>query len=150
MTVNPNTILVLLNGGSLAIDNLIHGPRAIVEAFNPAVTGPLALAQHLFGFENRWGKLPVTMYPHSYITEQDMTNYDMSKSPGRTYKYYQGKPLFKFGFGLSYTDFDMNCKKEKGDVVCKLSNVGERSGDEVVQVRAKEERSVLMTIYTGF
>ena len=55
------------------------------------------------------GKLPITMYPHEYIQQQPLTNYDMSVAPGRTYKYYQGKPLFSFGMGLSLTQFSLDC-----------------------------------------
>jgi len=53
--------MVLTNGGALAIDNLMTQPSAIVEAFNPGVRGALPLARALFGRENRWGKLPITM-----------------------------------------------------------------------------------------
>ena len=84
-------ILVLVNGGALAIDNLISGPAAIIEAYNPSIVGATAIAQSIFGQANRWGKLVTTMYPHSFINENPMTNYDMSLAPGRTYKYYTGK-----------------------------------------------------------
>jgi len=152
------TILVLSNGGALAIDHLLGydsnctsegcgslaiefpPPGAVVEAFNPAFEA-MALASSLFGDENRWGKLPMTMYPHSFAAENPMTNYDMSKSPGRTYKYYTGKPLFGFGHGLSYTDFEMSCVPTTGaslaipgNVTCSVTNVGARRGDEVVMM----------------
>jgi len=82
-----------------------------VEAFNPAQQTP-ALAQLLFGKENRWRKIPVTMYPHSFIAEQSMTNYDISAGVGRTYKYYNGEAaLFEYGTGLSYTTFSLTCAK---------------------------------------
>ena len=55
------------------------------------------------------GKLPITMYPHEYIKQQPLTNYDMSVAPGRTYRYYQNKPLFAFGMGLSLTQFSLKC-----------------------------------------
>merc|ERR1712151_151396 len=108
---------------------------AIVEAFNPSVLGGKAVGASLFGLENRWGKLPITMYPHDYIKQQSMTNYDMSVSPGRTYKYYQGTPLFPFGFGLSLTNFKLSsCSKSGSGVRCTLTNTGSRTGDEVVQL----------------
>ena len=61
-------------------------------AADPGMEGAKALAQSLFGVSNRWGKMPVTVYPHDYIKEQPMTNYDMAPAsaggvgPGRTYK----------------------------------------------------------------
>jgi len=147
LALNKTTVLVLTNGGALAIDELTERSHsgspadapepgyAIVEAFNPAVLGGKAIGASLFGIENRWGKLPVTMYPHDYVDQQPMTNYDMSVSPGRTYKYYQGTPLFPFGFGLSLTTFKLSsCSKSSSGVRCALTNTGNRNGDEVVQL----------------
>jgi beta-glucosidase-like glycosyl hydrolase len=151
LALNKTTVLVLTNGGALAIDELMERPAtntppgapkpgyAIVEAFNPAVVGGQAIGASLFGLENRWGKLPVTMYPHDFIKQQSMTNYDMSLAPGRTYKYYQGDPLFSFGFGLSLTTFKLgDCSKygtsTNNGVSCTLTNTGSITGDEVVQL----------------
>lgn len=142
------TVLVLVSGGPMAIDGILayQGKKegsagfAIIQAFFPSHKGAQALGQTLFGNENRWGKLPITMYPHHYISEQAMTNYDMSFPPGRTYKYYQGKPLFPFGFGLSLTSFDFSCSKagEENPTLeytfqCELHNTGNLDGEEVVQ-----------------
>mmetsp|Transcript_19145 Transcript_19145/g.48555 ORF Transcript_19145/g.48555 Transcript_19145/m.48555 type:complete len:862 (+) Transcript_19145:48-2633(+) len=135
------TVLVLTNGGALAIDNLVSRPEdasyALVEAFNPSVAGPRALAATLLGMENRWGRLPYTMYPHSYVQEQAMTNFDMAKAPGRTYRYYTGTPLFEFGAGLSYTRFSLSCARkgqgyQRFRVECHAQNTGAVDGDLVV------------------
>mmetsp|Transcript_71243 Transcript_71243/g.170150 ORF Transcript_71243/g.170150 Transcript_71243/m.170150 type:complete len:761 (-) Transcript_71243:129-2411(-) len=143
LALKKPTILVLVSGGPMAIDSLMSrsagSPYAIVQAFFPSHKGAEALAASFFGKENRWGKLPVTMYPHKYISEQPMTNYDMSKAPGRTYKYYQGQALFSFGYGLSLTTFKLQCAQKKAPtgklaVECKLSNTGKVCGDEVIQV----------------
>jgi hypothetical protein len=109
LALGKPVVMVLTNGGALAIDNLIAQPDAIVEAFNPGVGGAVPLAHSLFGAQNRWGKMPITMwamlgaaltccvswrtcrYPHSYIAEQAMTNFNMSQAPGRTYRYYTGE-----------------------------------------------------------
>lgn len=97
------------------------------------------------------------MYPHGYINEQPMSNFDMSKAPGRTYKYYNGQPLFSFGFGLSLTKFEHNCTMKKKklhssaavtqlptlpattnySIVCAVKNLGALGGDEVLQVYHK-------------
>jgi beta-glucosidase len=97
-------------------------------------------------------QLPVTMYPHSYINEQPLTNYDMSLSPGRTYRYYENEPLYPFGHGLSYTDFELDCKKGEGMVDCEIANTGDVDGDEVVFVyhsvgnEIRKEKQVLHPI----
>ena len=80
LSIGKPVILVLLNGGALAIDKLLFhspGPAAIVEGYNLNTVGSKALAAALFGEENRWGRLVTTMYPHSYVHEQPMDNYDM-------------------------------------------------------------------------
>ncbi len=87
--LNKPTILVLSNGGPVAIDEEMSGAHAIVEVFNPGFGAPM-LAETLFGMHNRFGKLPYTIYPKNYINEVDFNNYDMSKAPGRTYRYYTG------------------------------------------------------------
>eukprot|EP00730_Choanoeca_flexa_P014522 TRINITY_DN6379_c1_g1_i2.p1 TRINITY_DN6379_c1_g1~~TRINITY_DN6379_c1_g1_i2.p1 ORF type:complete len:804 (+),score=166.70 TRINITY_DN6379_c1_g1_i2:121-2412(+) len=129
-------VLILSNGGALAIDEFVEGPAAIVEVFNPGIPGAKALAEALFGKANRFGKLPYTMYPHDYIQQQPMTNYDMSRAPGRTYRYYTGQPLYPFGHGLSYTTFELSCASASGTYnhTCTVRNTGNRDGDEVVMV----------------
>lgn len=104
MKLGKPTTIVLINGGQIGIDKLM-GANAIIEAFYPAMRGPEAIARSIFGLENKWGKLPYTMYPAKYVHKVDMYSFDMSKAPGRTYRYYTGKPLFPFGYGLSYTKF---------------------------------------------
>lgn len=144
-------VLIMAGIGTLAVDELVDGSSAIIEAFALGHTA-VALAETLFGEHNRWGKLPVTIYPHAYIKEQPMTNYDMAKPPGRTYKYYTGKPLWGFGMGLSYTSFRLSCSPTNNvststserlppvasllpfSVSCDVKNTGKVAGDEVVMV----------------
>ena len=81
-----------------------------------------------------------TIYPESYASQVKLDDYDMSKPPGRTYRYYTGKPLFEYGQGLSYTTFSMQCKCSGGcsatpmNFSCTVSNTGDVAGDEVVMV----------------
>lgn len=149
LSTGTPTLLVLSNGGALAIDELVDGCAAIVESFNVGF-GADALASLLFGRENRWGRLPVTMYPHEYTTQQNLSNYDMSAWPGRTYKYYSsGTPLYEFGRGLSLTTFTIQCKQQQKqkqtnvtvvaavaattglEFTCTITNTGAMDGDEV-------------------
>jgi len=158
--VGKPTVLILVNGGILSIDNLINSSKAIVEAFNPSVPGGKALAESLFGIQNRWGKLPVTIYPANYISEVDLFNFDMSKPPGRTYRYYTGKPLWPFGYGLSLTTFGLTCTavQSPNQFSCNVMNTGSMKGDEVVMVfhsvgsdiRSKVDHPVPIKQLVGF
>ena len=106
----------------------------IRQAFYPSLRGAEALATLLLGRANRWGKLPVTMYPANYVNQVSMYSFDMSLAPGRTYRYYTGPVLFPFGFGLSYTTFSHHCTAQTpDDFACTVSNTGARDGDEIVR-----------------
>ena len=133
------TVLVMVNGGSLAIDKLIEPSRAIIETFNPALTGARAVARSIFGLENRWGKLPVTIYPLDFQNQISIQDMSMTLGPGRTYRYYKGTPLFPFGHGLSLTKFSHSCirmgsSSSSFSFRCSVSNQGPLNGDEVIMV----------------
>jgi len=142
LALGKPTVLVLINGGILAIDELVAPAPAIIESFYPSMRGAEALYRAIYGMDNRWGKLPVTMYAAAFEDEQSMYDFDMTTTPGRTYRYYTGKPLFPFGWGLSYTTFAYACNHnatendESGDVMlyCLLTNTGNFAGDDVLQV----------------
>ena len=119
--------------------------RAILEAFSPGVHGAQAIAETLFGVNNPGGKLPVTIYPAAYVDQIDFLSMDMSAAPGRSYRYYTGTPLFPFGWGLSYTTFELAwapqpppsaqllaASTEPLEYKVTVTNSGERAGDEVV------------------
>ena len=101
-----NVILVLLNGGALSIPALYQNPNVvgIVEAFYPGASGAAAIADVLFGAYSPSGKMPITVY-ETVKHLPPFTDYHMNARPGRTYRYFRKKPLFPFGFGLSYADF---------------------------------------------
>uniref|UniRef100_A0A0G4GTQ1 Fibronectin type III-like domain-containing protein n=1 Tax=Chromera velia CCMP2878 TaxID=1169474 RepID=A0A0G4GTQ1_9ALVE len=114
-------VLVTVHGGIVALDGIgasadgQGAAAAVVAAFNPGGTrATSALGDLLFGLENRWGKLPVTWYPRKWVAAQDMSNYDMAKYPGRSYKYFnfEEAPVYSFGFGLSLTKFELSCQVE--------------------------------------
>eukprot|EP00958_Prasinococcus_capsulatus_P009826 scaffold952_cov409-Prasinococcus_capsulatus_cf.AAC.44 len=110
------TALVLIHGGMLAIERLLEHPcadyLAIISAGYPGPEGADAIAAALFGLYSPGGKLSNTWYPSKYISEVSMTSMSFTEFPGRTYKYYQGVPTFTFGYGLSYTSFDMKLCSE--------------------------------------
>ncbi|WP_372775422.1 glycoside hydrolase family 3 C-terminal domain-containing protein [Mangrovibacterium sp.] len=132
-------VLVLLNGSALAVNWEQENLPAIVEAWYPGELGGTAIANVLFGEYNPSGRLPVTFYK-SHKDLAPFVNYSMK---GRTYRYFQGEPLYAFGHGLSYTDFayeNMRLSAEKIQaadsllVTIDLKNSGELAGDEVVQL----------------
>jgi len=102
------TAMVLINGGIVAIDKLKPVVPAIIETFYPGYWGGVAIADVIFGDYNPGGKLPVTYYASDFVTQSDFLDMSMTDSPGRTYRYYTGKPLWPFGWGLSYTTFSLN------------------------------------------
>ncbi len=136
-------ILVLLNGSALAVNWANENLDAIITAGYPGQEGGAAVADVLFGDYNPAGRLPVTYY-ESVDQLPAFDNYDMD---GRTYRYFTGKPLYPFGYGLSYTRFeysDLQTPKtaKVGDMVkvsVKVTNVGQKDGEEVVQLYLKDE-----------
>ncbi len=141
---NSKVILVLINGGPVSLPTLFShkGVVGIIEAFYPGAQGGTAVADVLFGTYNPGGRMPMTVYS-SISNVPSAVNYNMSYPPGRTYRYFTGKPLIPFGFGLSYTDFEYKTLTLSADSIkpCKainvstsVQNVGGIGGDEVIQV----------------
>lgn len=100
--INPNTVVVLVAGSSLAINWMDEHIPAIVNAWYPGEAGGTAVAEVLFGDYNPGGKLPLTYY-RSLDELPAFDDYDIRK--GRTYQFFEGNPLYAFGHGLSYTTF---------------------------------------------
>lgn len=137
---NPKTVLVLLNGGPLTIKWASENVPAILDAFYAGEETGNAIADVLFGNYNPGGRLPYTVYD-SLDQLPPMTEYDVTK--GFTYMYFDGKPLYPFGHGLSYTTFkygnvSVSPKRIPGNgqvtVRVEVQNVGKHAGDEVVQL----------------
>ena len=132
-------ILVNCSGSAMAMPWEVRHLPAILQAWYPGEQGGRAVAEVLFGDVNPGGRLPVTFYA-STADLPDFTDYSMSK---RTYRYFDGKPAFSFGHGLSYTRFKFaDGKLDKREIPADgevkvsftLKNTGDREGDEVAQV----------------
>ena len=100
----PNTVLVMINGGMMSISWAKEHVPAILEAYYPGQLGGDAIVNTLLGHNNPGGKTPVTWYPES-ITSRDIHDMDLNSGEGLTHLYYTGEVLWPFGFGLSYTTF---------------------------------------------
>ena len=136
--IGKPTVLVLLNGSAVAFNPDAENKPAILEAWYPGQSGGAAIADVIFGDYNPAGRLPVTFYKDiSQIPAFE--EYDMK---GKTYRYFSGKPLYEFGYGLSYTTFEYSVKNIPDEIITgediKLSvnvkNTGSMDGDEVVQL----------------
>jgi len=132
-------VLVLLNGSALSIDWAKQHVQGILEAWYPGEAGGEAIGETLSGQNDPGGKLPITFYT-SVKDLPPFTDYSMK---GRTYRYYTGKPLFPFGYGLSYTTFEYshvrlstsNLKAgEPLTVEAEVKNTGHVAGDAVTEV----------------
>jgi beta-glucosidase len=141
--VGKPVVLVLLNGSAIAVNWEEDNVPAIVEAWYPGEAGGQAIADVLFGDYNPAGRLPVTFYK-SVDQLPAFDNYDMA---GHTYRYFNGDPLYTFGYGLSYTKFEYTGLHvpssvragEPVEVAVTVKNTGDRAGEEVVQCYVTDE-----------
>ena len=134
--IKDKPLIVVITGGSaMAIPEIEKMADAILFTWYPGEQGGNALADIIFGDVNPSGRLPVTFYK----SVNDLPVFENYNMEGRTYRYFEGEPLFPFGFGLSYTDFEysdlkINQSDGKISLQMKIKNIGYYYGDEVVQV----------------
>jgi beta-glucosidase len=140
---NPHTVVVLIASFPFAIQWTNDNVPAILHMTHNSQEAGNALADALFGDYNPGGRLVVT-WPQSLDQLPPMMDYDIRH--GRTYMYFKGKPLYPFGYGLSYTSFEYSKLKtsaeqmpSKGEIEISFNvrNTGNRAGDEVVQLYVK-------------
>ena len=132
-------VMVNCSGSAIALPWEAENLPAILQAWYPGEEGGRAVGEVLFGDVNPSGHLPITFYA-STADLPSFTDYSMSN---RTYRYFNGQPLYAFGHGLSYTTFDFrNGKLESKNIAANgtakvtftLKNTGKLDGDEVAQV----------------
>jgi beta-glucosidase len=138
-TAGKPLIVVLTNGSALGVNWAKDHANAILDAFYPGEEGGTAVAQTLSGKNNPGGRLPVTFYKDV----SQLPPFEDYAMKGRTYRYFEGKPLYPFGYGLSYTTFSYNgLTGADNEVVAgspvtfevTVTNTGQRPGDEVAQL----------------
>ena len=150
--VGTPVVLVLVNGRPASIRWASENIPAIIEAWYPGCEGGHAIADVLFGDYNPGGKLPITFPKYS----GQLPLFYNQKPSGRHIRYRDegAEPLYPFGFGLSYTNFeyqDLEISPAKinpaGEVIVNLTvtNIGKIAGDEVVQLYINDEVSSVVT-----
>ena len=128
-------VFVNFSGSAIGMVPETESCDAIIQAWYPGQAGGTAIADVIYGDYNPAGRLPVTFYKNINQVP-DFEDYSMK---GRTYRYMTEKPLFQFGYGLSYTTFQYGAPRIEGkNVVVAVTNTGKRAGDEVVQLYVKK------------
>jgi beta-glucosidase len=132
-------VVVLTNGSAMAVNWASKHVNAILDSWYAGEEGGSAIAETLSGRNNPAGRLPVTFY----TGVDQLPPFEDYAMKGRTYRYFEGKPLYPFGYGLSYTTFSYSGLKlpqnaiKPGDpltVEVTVTNTGRREGDEVAQL----------------
>ena len=163
--------VVIMSGGGLDLSYVRDSDQcgSLIWMGYAGQSGGLALATVIIGQYNPGGRLPITFYPASYVDTVSMFDMQMRSSPanpGRTYKFYTGKAIFEFGYGLSYTTFNYSWSNDSVNSVLSIgsvmknnhygkklrlqlyrvnvTNTGERAGDDVVLAFITPPRTSLL------
>jgi beta-glucosidase len=135
-------VVVLMNGSALGVNWEKAHANAILEGWYSGEEGGAAIAETLSGKNNPAGRLPVTFYKDIH----QLPHFEDYSMKGRTYRYFEGEPLWPFGYGLSYTTFsysDISLPTstinagDSLDASVTVTNTGKVAGDEVVQLYLK-------------
>jgi beta-glucosidase len=142
-TGNP-VIFILMTGSAIAFPWETENIPAIINSWYGGQAAGTALANVLFGDYNPSGRLPVTFYK----SDNDLPSFEDYSMTNRTYRYFEGEPLYPFGFGLSYTTFKYSGlhlskkavnKNESLRAEVTVTNTGKVTGDEVIQLYITHE-----------
>lgn len=127
-------VFVNCSGSAVALTPEIETCDAILQAWYAGEQGGHALADVIFGDYNPSGKLSVTFYKD----DSQLPPFDDYTMSNRTYRYFKGQPLFPFGYGMSYTSFEIGKPKYKNGVITvSVKNTGKMDGTQIVQVYMK-------------
>jgi beta-glucosidase len=142
-------IFVMMTGSAIAIPWESENIPAIINAWYGGQSAGTAIADVLFGDYNPAGRLPVTFYK----SDDDLPSFTDYSMENRTYRYFKGKPLYGFGYGLSYTSFKYDQLKipsvlpagKKIPVSVRVTNTGKMDGEEVVQLYVSHPNQTVKT-----
>jgi hypothetical protein len=153
-------VVVLINGGPIDVSWAKNNANAIVEAWYGGQSAGTAISDVLFGLYNPSGVLPITIYTEEWANSIKVKEMNMRKYPGRTYKYLQTEPVYRFGYGLSYTEFDIKWEQNEPlilkknfdlvQVVVEVTNIGKYDGDYTVLGYIKFHEGELKERLFGF
>lgn len=141
------TVVILLNGRPLAVNYLAENAPALIEGWYLGQETGNGVADVLFGRVNPAGRLPVSVPRH---VGQLPIFYNRKPTARRGYLFDSNQPLYPFGFGLSYTTFDISAPRlprasvganDNVRVEVDVANTGRRAGDEVVQLYLRDEEA---------
>jgi len=139
-------VLVNFSGSAVALNWEDENLPAIIQAWYPGQAGGTAIADVIFGKYNPGGRLPLTFYK----SVEDLPPFEDYSMKNRTYRYFEGEPLYPFGYGLSYTSFEYgvpalseNSMGTSGsvEVSVEVKNAGDLGGSEVVQLYVRDIES---------
>jgi len=142
-------VFVMMTGSAIAIPWEAENIPAIVNAWYGGQSAGVAVADLLFGEYSPSGRLPVTFYK----SDADLADFKDYSMENRTYRYFKGKPLFGFGYGLSYSSFlyqglTSPVKIQAGKAMMlsvKVTNTGKMQGDEIVQLYVEHSDLAIKT-----
>ena len=146
--INKNVIVVYVNGRPISEPWIQENIRAVIKAWEPGSFGGKAVAEIIFGDVNPSGKLPLTV-PRSVGQLKMFYNHKPSQYFHK-YAFEKNKPLYPFGYGLSYTKFNytkpklLNSDFDKNSIIkvqLEVSNIGDMDGEEVVQLYIRDKVS---------
>jgi beta-glucosidase len=144
---NKPLVVVLMNGSALSVNWASENANAMLDAWYSGEEGGTAIAQTLAGVNNPAGRLPVTFYKGV----EQLPPFEDYAMKNRTYRYFEGQPLYPFGYGLTYSKFEYANLKvstaqlhagEPLTVEADVKNTSERDGDEVVQLYLEFPKSM--------
>jgi beta-glucosidase len=144
-------IVVLMNGSALSVNWASEHADAMLDAWYSGEEGGTAIAQTLAGVNNPAGRLPVTFYKGV----DQLPMFEDYAMKNRTYRYFEGQPLYPFGYGLSYSKFEYSNLKlstadlKAGDsltIEADVKNVSNRDGDEVAELYLSFPKSPIAPI----
>lgn len=129
--LNKKIIILNFSGGCIDLREYKGKADAILQCWYPGAMGGKAIANLLFGKVSPSGKLPVTFYNSA----EDLPDFEDYSMKNRTYRYFKNSVQYQFGYGLTYTDFELiHCEISKSELKCRIKNIGNTDCIETLQL----------------